>query len=117
MTPGSGTATSTLIVSATTTRTANLPPPRKSPPLYFSWLLPFGLLGLGFSRKGARKRGVKALALCAVIGLGMFGASCGRGKTVGTNRSAASNPTRDCVTIKGNTSVSKLPTVVNILLQ
>jgi hypothetical protein len=117
ITPGSGTPTSTLTVSATTAAAANLPPLPKSPALYFSWLLPFGLLGPGFSRQGPRKRGVQALALCAVIGLGMFGASCGGGKTVGTNRSAASNPTSYSVTMNGNTSVSKLSTVVNILVQ
>ena len=80
-------------------------------------LLPFGLLGLGFSRKGPRKRGVQPLALGAVIGLGMFGTSCGGGKTAPTNSSAASNPTSCSVTINGNTSVSRLSTVVNILLR
>jgi hypothetical protein len=117
ITPGSGIASSTLIISATAAAAANLPPLRKSPPHYFSWLLPFGLLGLGFSRKGPRQRGVQSLALCAVIGLGMFGASCGGGKTVGTNSSAASNPTSYSVTINGNMSVSKLSTVVNIIVQ
>jgi hypothetical protein len=116
ITPGSGTAIS-LTVSAMTAAAANLPPLPKSPALYFSWLLPFGLLGLAFSRKGPRRRGVQPLALCAVIGLGMFSASCGGGKTVGTNRSAASNPTSYSVTINGNTSVSKLSPVVNILVQ
>jgi|HubBroStandDraft_3_1064219.scaffolds.fasta_scaffold03323_3 hypothetical protein len=37
MTPGSGTATSSLTVSATAAAAANLPPLSKSPALQFSW--------------------------------------------------------------------------------
>lgn len=96
ITPGSGAATSTLTISANAVAGMNLP---KFVPIYASWLLPFGLVGLVFFGKGPRKRGVQALALCAVIALGMAGASCG-GKA-GVTEPVSATPANYSVTIHG----------------
>jgi hypothetical protein len=114
ITPGASTATSVLTISAATVVGGTLPRNRKSFPVYGSWWLPFGLVGLGLFGKRSQ-RGVQVLALCAVIGLGMIGASCG-GKPVGTV-TAASAPTNYSVTINGSSSASKLSTTVNVIVQ
>ena len=118
ITPGAGTATSTLTISSTTVTGMNLPERRKSVPIYASWLLPFGLVGFAFLGKGRRQRGIQALALCGVIGLGMLGASCG-GKNVGANAAAAATATSASysVTINGSSSSSNLSTTVNVIVQ
>ena len=53
ITPGAGTATSVLTISAATVAGSGLPQPSKAVPLYAGWLLPLGIAGLGFHRKGS----------------------------------------------------------------
>jgi len=72
ITPGSSSASSTLTISTTTAAATKPPQPKKFVPILAGWLLPFGLVGVGFLGKGSRKRGIQALALCGVIGLGMM---------------------------------------------
>jgi hypothetical protein len=118
--PGSGTATSTLTISARTAAGANQPPHRKPLPLYGSWLLPLGLVGFAFLGKGPGKRGAQLVALCAVIGLGMFSASCGSARTVGAaNASVAVPPAAASysVTINGSSTASQLSTTVKVVVQ
>jgi hypothetical protein len=119
ITPGAGTATSVLTISDITTKGVNLPQRRKLFPIYATWLLPLGLVGFGLFGKGSGKRGAQMLALCAVIGLGMIGASCG-GKAVGTETvpaGAATTSKNYSVTINGSSSASQLSTTVNVIVQ
>jgi hypothetical protein len=118
--PGSGTATSTLTISARTAAGTNQPPHRKPIPLYGSWLLPLGLVGFGFLGKGPGKRGAQLVALCAVLGLGMFSASCGSTRTVGAANASVAVPAATAsyaVTINGSSSASQLSTTVNVIVQ
>lgn len=118
ITPGSGIATSTLTISTTSVAGMNRPQHRKSIPIYASWLLPFGLVGFACFGKRTRLRGAHVLALCAIIGLGLGGASCG-GKT-GVSEPAAvatSTATNYSVTINGSSSSSQLATTVNVIVQ
>jgi hypothetical protein len=117
ITPGSSSASSTLTISTTTAATTNPPEPKKFVPIFASWLLPFGLVGVGFLGKGSRKRGIQALALCGVIGLGMIGASCGSVRNAQTTSAAVATPASYSVTINGSSSASKLSTTVNIIVQ
>ena len=116
ITPGSGTASSTLTISVATVAGTNLPQRRKVIPIYAVWLLPFGLAGFGFFGKGPRQHGRTALALCAVIGLGMIGASCG-GKNAGASSAAVAAPSTYSVTIQGNSTASQVSTIVDVIVQ
>ena len=117
ITPGSGGATSTLTISTTTAAARNLPRPRNFVPIYASWLLPFGLVGFGLLNKGTRHRGMQAVALCGVLGLGMIGASCGSARNVQAASAAAPTSATYSVTISGSSSASNLSTTVNIIVQ
>ena len=118
ITPGAATATSTLTISATAVTGMNRPEHRKSVPIYASWLLPFGLVSFAFLGKGPRKRGIQALALCGVIGLGMIGASCGSVRNVQpASTVAASTPITYSVSINGSSSSSQVSTTVNVIVR
>jgi hypothetical protein len=115
--PGSSTATSTLTISAVAVAGMNRTEPGKSILVYASCLMPFGLVGFGLLDKGRRRRGMQALALCGIIGMGMIGASCGSARSVPTNSAAAPVPTTYTVTIQGSSSASQLSTTVNVIVQ
>ncbi len=121
ITPGASTATSVLTVSTVAVEGMDRQKRGKNFPIYATWLLPFGLIGVGLSGKGSRKRGVQVLALCAVISLGIVGASCG-GKSGGPETVAvparpAVTPTTYSVTINGSSNATKLSTTVNVIVQ
>jgi hypothetical protein len=117
ITPGTGTAISTLTISTVPSSGRNLPQPRRPIPIYASWLLSFGVVGLVFTGNGHGRRKLQALALVAVIG--MVSASCGGSTrpptTVATSPSAA--PQSYSVTIVGNSSSSQLSTAVTVIVQ
>jgi hypothetical protein len=119
ITPGTGTAISTLTISTVPTTGRNLPQPRRSIPIYASWLLSFGVVGVAFAGNSHGRRKLQAFALVGLIGIGMVSASCG-GSTrpptaVATSPSAA--PQSYSVTIVGNSSASQLSTAVTVIVQ
>jgi hypothetical protein len=119
ITPGAGTATSVLTISAASFVGRGLPQPSKAVPIYATWLLPFGFAGLAFIGKIPYQRSTRALALVALVGIGMVTVSCG-GNKVGTAQSTAVAvpvATNYSVTIQGNTSSSQLSTTVNVVVQ
>jgi hypothetical protein len=114
ITPGSGTANSTLTISATSLTGMNLPQRRKVIPIYAGWLLPFGMAGFAFAG-GARRRGVQNQAQLALVSIGIGSVSCG-GSSAGT-QSVAKPASSYSVTILGNSSSSQLSTTVNVIVQ
>jgi hypothetical protein len=121
ITPGANTATSVLTISTVAVVGMDRQKRGKGFPIYATWLLPLGLVGFGLFGGGSRKRGAQVLALCAVIGLGMVGASCG-GQTGATGTIAApSKPavtaTDYAVTINGTSNATKLSATVNVIVQ
>ena len=75
-------------------------------------------MGFGFLGNGSDKRGAQRVALCAVIALGMLGASCGSARSVGSESAvAAAAPVQYSITIHGNSSGSQLSTTVNVIVQ
>jgi hypothetical protein len=119
ITPGASTATSVLTISPVAVAGVERQKPGKNFPWYATWLLPFGLVGVGLFGKGARRREVQVLALCAAISLGMGGASCGAGGagTVAVPAKPAVTPTKYSVTINGSSNATKLSTTVNVIVQ
>jgi hypothetical protein len=123
ITPGSGTATSTLTISAVAVTGTNLPQQRRSIPIYASWLLSFGIVGFAFIGNVHGRRKLQALVLIAVIGIGMVSASCGGSTTpkpvaaVPTSAGTSAAPLSYAVTINGNSSSSQLSTTVNVIVQ
>ncbi|MGA8505243.1 MAG: hypothetical protein WB762_06505 [Candidatus Sulfotelmatobacter sp.] len=121
LTPAGSTATSVLTISTVAVAGMDRQKQGKNLPFYATWLLPFGLVGVGLFGKGTRRRGMLVLALCSVISLGMVGASCG-GKTGGAETVAlptktAVTPTTYSVTINGSSNATKLSTTVNVIVQ
>jgi hypothetical protein len=116
ITPGSGAATSTLTIASTAVAGLNRREDRKAVPIYASWLLPFGLVSFAFLGKGARRRGARVVALCALMGMGLIGASCG-GKTSVSEPAASSTPTNYSITINGSSNSGQLSTSVNVIVQ
>jgi hypothetical protein len=116
ITPGSGTAISTLTVSADAVAGMNFPQRRNSIPIHGAWLLPLGMAGFVFAGSVNRRRNAQALALVVVLGLGIVSASCGSG---GTNTKSTAIPasTNYTVTILGSSTSIQLSTTVNIVVQ
>ena len=121
ITPGSGTATSTLKISNIATSTNS--PGKKSLLLYAAWLLPFGgIAGFAFAGDGQRRHWARTLAVFALISVGMVGVSCGGPSkstitTVGSqtiNTTATVPPSNYSITIQGNSSLSQLSTTINV---
>jgi hypothetical protein len=128
ITPGSGTATSTLTISNVATAGADSPQRKKGALLYAAWLLPFGgIAGFAFLGDGQRRRWARTLAVFALIGVGMIGVSCGGGgrsnstmASVGSqtiNTYAAVPPSSYSVIIQGNSSLSQLSTTINVTVE
>jgi len=116
ITPGSGTAISTLTVSADAVAGMNFPQRRNSIPIRGAWLLPLGMAGLVFAGSVNRRRNAQALALFFVLGLGIVSASCGSGGT-NTKSTAVPASTNYTVTILGSSTSIQLSTTVNIVVQ
>jgi hypothetical protein len=116
ITPGSGAATSTLTISADAVAGTNFPQRRNSIPIHGAWLLPLGMAGFVFAGGVNRRRSAQTLAIFVVLGLGIFGASCGGG---GSNTKSTAIPasTNYTVTILGSSTPIQLSTTVNIVVQ
>src|SRR5579863_1333355 len=67
ITPGAGTATSALTISAASVVGRTLPQSGKAVPIYAGWLLPFGVAGLAFIGKVPHQRSARVLALVALL--------------------------------------------------
>jgi hypothetical protein len=119
ITPGAGTATSVLTISASSVEGRALPLPNKTVPIYAGWLLPFGVASLAFIGRVPYQRSTRTLALVALLGIGMVTVSCG-GNKMGTAQSTAvvvPVATNYSVTIQGNSSASQLSTTVSVVVQ
>jgi hypothetical protein len=119
ITPGSGTATSTLTISSMPLMGS--PVKTKPPLLTAAWLLPFGgIAGFAFIGEGQRRRWARTLAVIGLISVGIVGVSCGGGKnaatTVGTQSVAVPASTYS-VTIQGNSSSGQLSTTIDVTVQ
>ncbi|MGA2387435.1 MAG: hypothetical protein ABSF97_00615 [Candidatus Sulfotelmatobacter sp.] len=118
VTPGSRTATSTLVISDTSL-SARVNPPNGHNALPFSagWMLPFGLAGFFFLGQGNRKRGVQALAFCALLGMGMATTACA-GYSTGAKTATSSVPAVTySMTVKGTSSAGNLSTPISVIVQ
>jgi hypothetical protein len=118
ITPGSGIASSTLTISATSVTGMNLPQGHDSIPIYAGFLLPFGIGGFALFGSVPRRRKAQFLALIVVAGLSMAGSSCG-GNALPGRAAVATVPAANsyAVTIQGSATSSKLSTVVNVTVQ
>jgi hypothetical protein len=117
VTPGANPVTSALTISNVSgtgmnARPDDLPRGRKSLPIYAGLALPFGIAGLAFVGSAQRRRGGRALALCAVVGLGLIASSCG-----GLASKSTVAPTAYSVTINGSSGSSQFSTIVNVTIQ
>ncbi len=115
ITPGSGTATSTLTISAASVMGRSFPE-RKLIPIYAGWLLPLGMAGFVFIGNAPRRRRIQALALLTLISVGIFSISCG-GSSAGTQSAPITAPSSYSVTIHGDSSSSQLSTTVSVIVQ
>jgi hypothetical protein len=117
ITPGKGAATSTLTISAVAVARMSLPQRGNSIPIHGAWLLPIGMIGFVFAGGANRRRHAQTLSLFAVLGLGIFSASCGGG--VSSKVQTATVPTSNnyTVTIVGSSTPIQLSTTVNIVVQ
>ena len=115
ITPGSGTAASTLTISSTSVAGVNSLQRRESLPIYAAWLLPFGIAGFAFIGKATRRCGAQVLVLFALIVTGMVTVSCGGG--AGAQGIAAPAASSYTVTILGNSSSTQFSTAVKITVQ
>jgi hypothetical protein len=121
ITPGPGTATSTLTISTVSVARMNWAQNRRLGPLNAGWLFSFGIVGFVFMGSAQGRRRMQALAIVALIGLGMVSTSCGGGtgtqsgtaKITGST-SAVSYP----ITITGRSSGSALlSATINVTVQ
>jgi hypothetical protein len=122
ITPGAGTATSTLTISAVTVMARNLPKKRRSIPIYGSWLFSFGIVGFCFAGKGHGRRRLQMLALVGIVSIGMVSASCGGGDgpqaaATTTSPGAPAAPQSYVVTINGSSSSSQFSTNITVIVQ
>jgi hypothetical protein len=118
--PGSGSASSTLTISAASVAADNVPRGRNANPVTAFWLLPFGITGLLLAGAVPRRRSASMLALCAVLGMGMITVACG-GNSPGVssaaiNSSTTTKPASYSVTISGNSGSSNLSDTVTVVV-
>ncbi len=120
LTPGSGTATSTLTISPVAVRRMNSAQNRSPIPIYAGWLLSFGIVGFAFIGNRPKRRNVQALCLIAIVGLGMISTSCGVStgpKTVTATSTGSAMPLSYPITVNGNSASSQLSTTINVIVQ
>jgi hypothetical protein len=120
ITPGTGKATSTLTISTVAVQGMNSKR-RRAVPIYASWILSFGIMGFVIMGSGEGRRRMQALAIVALIGIGMVSSSCGGGTgPQGTVKNAGGNPTAALsysITINGNSSAAQLSASVTVIVQ
>lgn len=121
--PGSGTATSTLTISTVAVRNMKASDRGGSAPIYASWLLSFGIVGFVFVGGAQRRRNrLQAIAIAALLGIGMASASCGgnagpqSAAVQGTTGNAAT-PLSYPITINGSSGSSQLSATIKVIVQ
>jgi hypothetical protein len=115
VTPGSGSAKSTLTVSALVATSASQPH-RRSLPVYATFLFIFGLPGLVLAGNTRRRAMIQKAAVCGVIAIILICASCGGNPVPAQVRSAAA-PGAYSVTINGISGSTQLATSVTVTVQ
>ncbi len=122
LTPGSGTAQSTLTISQVSTTAGNLPD-RKWSTIYASLLFPLGIGGFIFMTDPKRRKSMRGLRLLIFLGLlatvTMGTISCGGGAGATSAAVAAKPPaaSRYSVTIQGNASAVQIATTVTVTVE
>jgi hypothetical protein len=116
VTPGNGSAKSTLTVSALLATSANRHH-RRSLPVYATFLFIFGLPGLVLAGNIRRRAVIQKAAVCAIIGMILICASCGGNPAPAQVRSAAAAPGAYSVTINGISGSTQLATTVTVTVQ
>jgi hypothetical protein len=121
ITPGSGTATSTLTISTVAVRRMNAAQNGRSVPIYASWLFSFGIAGCVFMGSVQRRRRLQTLAFVAILGMGMVSVSCGGGTglqtTVAKTVTDTAAPVSYAVTVKGSSSFAELSATINVTVE
>src|SRR5882762_2133504 len=116
VTPGNGSAKSTLTVSALLATSANRHH-RRSLPVYATFLFIFGLPGLVLAGNIRRRAMIQKAAVCAVIAIILICASCGGNPAPAQVRSTAAAPGAYSVTINGISGSTQLATTVTVTVQ
>jgi hypothetical protein len=113
--PGTGTAASTLTVSAASVTGVNLHHLHGNV-LYASAVWPFGIAGLAFIGNLQRRTIKSVVLLCGLIGMSLLTISCGGGKTVASQNSALPISSY-AVTVNGNSSSGQVSATVMITVE
>jgi len=118
LTIGSTPVNSALTIAASSGTAINMAPSRQPVPLSATWLLSLGIAGLAFMGIPRGRHSARALAICALIGLGMVATSCA-GVSSGPKATPAPTPTAAtyAVTITGSSGSSQFSTTVNVIVQ
>ena len=116
VTPGSGTAKSTLTVSALVATSANQHH-RRSLPVYATFLFIFGLPGLVLAGNIRRRAMIRKAAVCTIVGIILICASCGGNPAPAQVRSTAAAPGAYSVSINGISGSTQLATTVTVTVQ
>jgi hypothetical protein len=128
LTIGSAPVNSALTITGGSASATNLPLSRKPVPLYATWLLSLGIAGFVFMSIPQGRRSLRALAICAVLGLSMVATSCA-GISTGTKATSTPTPAPTptptptptavtyAVTISGSSGSSQFSTTVNVIVQ
>jgi glycosyl hydrolase family 71 len=114
LTPGSGTATSTLTISALAAVGMNHSE-RSWKPIYAALTLPFGIGGFAFIASGTGKRLRATMALVALcLGMALAATSCGGGSSATTGAKAAAKSYS--VTIDATSTGTQQSTTITVIV-
>src|ERR1700722_7833967 len=116
LTIGSTPVNSALVIAGPAASASNLPLSLKPAPLYATWLLSLSIVGLAFMGIPQRGRSARALAICALIGLGMVATSCA-GVSSAAKATPVPTPATYAVSINGSSGSSQFSTSVNVIVQ
>jgi Glycosyl hydrolase family 71 len=115
ITPGNGTATSTLKITNTATAAKNSSS-RSSGFMYASWIFSFGFAGFVFAGNLKNTRRVLSIVLaCAAVGGVMLTSSCGGGKSLGA--ASTNGPSTYTISVLGNSDSTQISTEVVVSVQ
>ncbi|MGB7130775.1 MAG: hypothetical protein WBD59_08200 [Candidatus Sulfotelmatobacter sp.] len=123
ITPGTGNATSTLTISTVAVRRMNAEQRKRGSAIYASWILSFGIFGFIIMGSAEGRRRMQALAIVALIGIGMVSSSCGGSPapSAAIKTAVGSNATHTAVTypitINGESSATQLSATINVIVQ
>lgn len=115
ITPGSGTGSSVLTISAASV--ASNRNASKSNSLLASWLFTFGAFGFAFVGKVQRKRVLHFVGACILAALIIGGTSCGGGKTISQTIAPPGTASSYSVTVSGSSSAAQLSTTITVTIQ